>query len=146
MTQKIVMGEIPWGRPRKDTGRYLTAESFGVRRSGVCPACWSHWHDNTYELKNLATWGVTSAGLSIMHVLDDSIELEAAILAAVANLRLEWSFGLGAMPTAARDVLAASRGRQIEYKEEALTGVKIDHVAYVPDGAYPQLPIYLVGA
>ena len=145
MTQVAVMGEIPWGRPRKDTGRYLTAESFGVRRSGLCVACWNHWHDNDFNLKNQATWGVTSTGLFILHTLDDTVEIEAALIKAVYNLRLEFSFGLGTSPGAARDVLAASQRRQIAYKEEALTNVLVEHIAYVPEGAYEQLPIRALG-
>lgn len=111
MTMRLISGEIPYYAPRVGTGRFLTPESFGYQRSGQVPCCYGHWRDNDRTLSNVATWAAGSTGLMIAHVLDDAIEFEAAILAAVASLALGFSFGLGANPAATRAAIAEIRGR-----------------------------------
>ena len=126
--------------------RYITPESFGFKRSGMVPACFNHWRDNDRTLANPATWALTSTGLGIMHVLDDSIEFEAAILAAVAALKMGFSFGWGANPSATRAAIAGDT-RSILYVEKPLTHVQIDHISYCAETAWPQQePAHWVGA
>ena len=145
MTMRLVHGLIPFHQPRVETGRYLDENSFGLQRSGQAPACRSHWRDNDKILANPATWAVTSSGLMVMHVLDDRIEFEAAILAEVAALRMGFSFGLGANPAATRAAIAGDT-RHIPYAEKPLRSVQIQHISYCNPCAFEQEPCRWLGA
>ena len=76
MTMRLITGEIPFYAPRVQTGRYITPESFGFKRSGMVPVCLNHWRDNDVILANQATWALTSTGLGIMHVLETPIRMK----------------------------------------------------------------------
>ena len=144
MTMHLVWGEIPYYQPRVGTGRYMAPDSFMVR-SGNVPACVNHWRDNDKILSCQATWGATSSGLVISHVLDDAIDYERGILEAVQRQQLYWSYGDGAHPDATRLAIAAHGGKTIAHAVAQLERVSFGHVAYVAIPAFPQEPIRWIG-
>lgn len=148
MAKHTINGLIPFGVPRRDLGGYLTIGSIPAW-SGRAVACLNHWDDNEVLLSYPAFWAATAEGLKIIHVLEDTIEFERAILERVRRGEIGFSYGTTDTPAKRKEAdewmsaWVAADPAALEYRVKHIRTIHhIGHLSYsdLAEVAFKQRP------
>lgn len=148
MTERVIIGLIPFYVSRKSDSRFLTPTSFNKATSGSCPVSWKHWREDNHVFRKSAGWLIDRDGLLVTHILDDTDPLECRIIQMVREQQLFWSYGLGAQPRVTRGKVAYYDQRirpHVKREASPLEYEQIQHMAYVPESNFPMKPLWIFG-